>query len=215
MNIIKNLLVNIKNPNNIANVKAKLNNENGQGLVEFSLISIVFIFVLFITINILIAFSIHQYVSYVAFMGARAYQASAQTPDENRVNALSTLNSFFGQISGSGAVDIPLKFAGFNTVLATITNVNVPNPQDFDYGAGGDDPAYYIGIDFEIPIFAFPLGNILDGLSSIPMKTKSFLGREVSEMECRNYFQTFISKFSGGNPNYDPSLYVHMYDNGC
>lgn len=199
--------------------------KSGQSMIEFSLVSIIFIFMLSLTFNAILAFSIQQYMSYAAFMTARALQAGGEDPATQFQNAARTLASFVPNLQANGpqqdGLDIPFRFAGFGKNLATITGYTIPPPQGFDYGQASPT-SVAVQIRFKVPFVEISVGSQLrDRFGTIPLSASSFLGREVSRSECKSYFQSFIQTFSISGPvsaaynSFAGEFYTSMEDNGC
>jgi hypothetical protein len=202
--------------------QTKKSRREGQTLIEFALVSIIFIFMLVVTLNGILAFSIQQYLSYAVFMSARAYQAAAKDPEEQRKNALMTLESLVPNFRENGNFDV--QFPSFGTrSLATVTQVEIPDPQVGDYGPAGVG-AKAIRMVFDVPLAPLPLGDtIRANFGKIQLEAESFLGREVTQSECRSFFKSFIGKFriSGASDVQSKNdVFVNEYshymeDNGC
>jgi len=198
--------------------KKKFKRKEGQTLVEFALVSIFFIFMLFLTINVMIAFAVHQYVSYAVFMSARAYQAAADNPRQQKENALRTLKNYLPGITDVGNnLDVPLSFQGFGTrALAVVKTVNIPPAVKGKFGPGAESDDNFLHVVFDVPILAFPIGNIGRGLEFVELQAKSFLGREVTTKECKEFFQAFLGAYAKGLPSFNLNEYwPNMEDNGC
>lgn len=205
--------------------KSKISPKSGQTVVEFAFVSMIFIFMLVLTFNTVVAFSVHQYLSYVTFMAARAYQAGNGSPQEQRTKALETFQRYIPQLGGlspapGAAIDVsanPVRFNNFKKDLALIKKVYIPvvaENKDFGSGAAMDRNVAgtsdrYVGLDFEVPFAQFPLGaELRNRFGRISLTTRSFLGREVSQRECRRFFVGVAVLLGGADPN-------AMEDQGC
>lgn len=177
-----------------------------------------------VTINAVIAFCTHQYVSYAVFMSARAYQAAGGTADESHTRAVAALQSYLPGIpddSGEG-LSIPLTMPGMAKPIATIEGVNVRSPQLYDYGPAGEIANVEIYVDFSVPFVDLPLGPEMRArFGKIPLRASSFFGREASQQECQAFFKRFLESFkisgevAGAYENFSSEFFGNMEDNGC
>ncbi len=203
--------------------------KKGQTLVEFALVSILFIFLLVITFNSIIAFSVQQYLAYATFMSARAYQAAKASPAEQSAAARVVFSQFIPNLplSGNdfGSPGFPIRFPLFSKPLGFVQRLRIPEPTEGDYGAAIPNNARFVGLTFSVPLAELPLGEeIRSRLAFVNLETQSFLGREVTESECRAFFRGFLGKYllSGASavPRHvqfmqDPRSPLLMEDNGC
>ncbi len=198
--------------------QARLRRQRGQTLVEFALVSMLFVFMMVVTFNAVIAFSVHQYISYAVFMAARAYQASGDNLDSSATSAIETLKQF--SLTGNGK---ELEFKLFGRPVATINSISVPRAQNFDYSKSGPSEDLFVGVNFEVPFVTLPLGeNMRRDFASVKLEARSFLGREPSRDECLDYFKRFLNHFaldsspvSGLNKSFNDKNFKFMDDNGC
>jgi len=197
----------------------RIKRKQGQTLVEFIFVSLVFIFMLILTMNFILAFVIQEYLSYATFMSARSFQASAENPQIQRENALNTLRNYVPGISQEGGQDTRLAFDSFgaNRTLAKIINISIPPAVDGNYGVGGASSEVAIEVEFRVPLLMFPMLGLGEDLTRLTLTAKSFLGREVSQNECQNFFRSFLQKYGDGIPGntYDINTATYMEDNGC
>jgi len=202
-------------------------------MIEFLFVSLLFVFMLALTFNAVIAMSVQQYLSYAAFMAARAYQAGTETPANQSANAAATLARFVsgvnaatlassGQVSGNFEVRFPMFSA---KPVAIVRNLVVPKPAMYSYGSGGvvESSDVYIGMEFDVAFVSIPLGPSFNGLQKLSLEAKSYLGREPTQMECEGFFEKFYGYYVNGiNDPTNPTgrakaanLYLNMDDNGC
>lgn len=201
----------------------------GQTLIEFAFVSVLFIFMLVLTFNSILAFSIHQYISYAAFMGARAYQASAETPQTQVQNAKTAFAQLIPGLSASEVgpgMSFPVFFRKFSErkALARIVSVTIDSPQEGVYGTRGNSQFKVV---FDVPFAELPLGSeVGKQIAAIRLTTQSSLGREVTHQECKDYFRGRYMKIlqpikAAGAPGlsagsgYAYDLWENMEDNGC
>jgi len=202
---------------------AKLKKKEGQSLVEFALVSLFFLVMVIVSINVVFAFVVQQYLAYATFMAARSYQAAAESPAKQRENACNTFKRFIPSLTecttSTGAV---LNFASLGSrQVAVIRGVQIPAPVAHQHGTGAVQDRTnnnYIGLTFEVPFFKTNFGNFASSFPSLTLNSRSFLGREVSTEECGDYFNKFYNAF---RPSGAPTTGIggaqaaHMYDNGC
>lgn len=206
--------------------KSTRQSKSGQSVVEFAFVSMIFLFMLVLTFNTVLAFTVQQYLSYVTFMAARAYQSGNSSPEDQRLRALETFQRYLpqelsGLSLGSGSmmeVTGPgiLQFKNFKKELAVLTKVYIPpTAVNRDYGSGAAvEPSAsgatsrYVGLEFKVPFVQFPLGEELRArFGYITLTTRSFLGREVSRSECQTFFNGLASNIG--------AIAGFMEDQGC
>jgi len=176
----------------------KRNSKSGQGVVEFAFVSFIFLNLFFLTLNGILAFSVHQYISFATFMAARAYQASDSTPALQAANARATLEGYFA---------IP----GIKKEMARVNRIEIPLANSpTRYGYGVPEPGAQIKVVFQVPLFQFPLGPASRDFGWIQMESVSFLGREPTVQECGTFFQTMWTFYGGGG-----DTWKGMDDNNC
>ena len=216
----------------------KRNLSKGQTLVEFAVVSLIFIFMIVLTFNAVIAFSVQQYFSYATFMAARAYQSASNTPAEQAQRARIVLDNLIpgfaglspGALSGSGgSPGFAVRFPSFRKNVAFITEFSIPLPSSGDYGHFGQSSTAQppqISIKFSVPFAELPIGNqIKERFGFLKLQAQSFLGRDVSREECQFFFKAFLSAYSlgGSAPQKSRNAFQKivlessdaMDDNGC
>ncbi len=209
-------------------------NRAGQTIIEFAMVSILFIFMMVVTINAMVAFCTQQYLSYALFMTARAYQAAGENPMDSEIRAVKTFTSYvpgFRFSGGAGNLKFPLSLGANSRPLATITEFRLPSPDatgvdkdfvntlNFHYGSPGSQATTGINVEFTVPFAEISIGT---GSTSIKLEASSFFGREVSQSECMAFFPAFLKNFkvSGGTESGAylkavNSFAANMEDNGC
>jgi hypothetical protein len=84
-------------------------------------------------------------------------------------------------------------------------------------------------LEFDVPFVTVPVGDLADGLEVIRLRTTSFLGRENTQAECRDFFDYFLESFSfqsmgvsgvppdvqARNRDFARQFSWAMEDNGC
>ena len=192
--------------------------------MEFIFVMLLFVFMLNVTYNAVLAFSVYQYLSYATFMAARAYQSSDGSAAEQLDNATNALRNYIPGLPGAGAVNHPLVFADVGAVstgslgdipgrrtLAMINRVSV-TPQAIPTPGGEHGVGPGVRISFRVPFVFAPLGlkNVQD-LVSLDFETHAFLGREPSVADCQLRLRELIQGAGATNPGYS----VFMDDSGC
>jgi hypothetical protein len=191
------------------------NSRKGQSVVEFIFVVLAFLNLLVVTINATMAFAVQQYMSYAAFMAARAYQASNISPTEQNDAAKAVLSSYLF-ITPSDASEKVFRFHADSKGTARDVEWEIPD-------SGGDLPKYgqmppspgrRIRIDFKVPLFQLPFGPSIKALNLIwvPLSAVSYLGRESTVEECRKFFEGFYNFYRQGG---GPDGWVGMDDNNC
>lgn len=192
----------------------------GQSVIEFAVVSVIFVAMLFLSYNAVMAFAFQQYVAHAVFMSARSYQAAHATPSTQELAARSALQLYLPGLD-SGKVRL-----GSSSIRADIINVIIPPADPAAVRTGSGTPANYgatIKVVFEMPLAALPLGKgDWDSVKKIRLEAASFLGREPTRVECINYFSQLLSSLviSGapaghGNAMRNDSTTFAMFDNGC
>lgn len=200
-------------------------------MIEFIFVSLVFVFMLVLTFNAVIAMSVQQYLSYAVFMAARAYQAGTEVPENQSSNAAATLARFMRDVpvaslasSGNASGSFEVRFPMFRTKpVAVVTKLVIPRPTPYSYGAGGvveaDD--LFVGAEFDVSFVSLPLGPSFQNLQRLSLKARSYLGREVTQSECEGFFERFYRFYevndstNGAGRARAQNLFLHMDDNGC
>jgi len=189
----------------------------GQTVVEFALISVLFVALLLVTFNAVVAFAVHEYLSYAAFMSARALQASDETPERQADKALLAMAQYLPGFNGGTLA--ALQFPGLGKAVARNVAVQVQPSQT--YGPGGPANRAFVRVTFDVDFLTLPLGKTgLGNLKTLRLETRSNLGREVSRKECMGFFQSFLKKYavddgSSNSQNFVNGNYGSMEDQGC
>jgi len=187
--------------------------KSGQSVVEFILVILVFLNLLVVTINATMAFAVQQYMSYAAFMAARAYQASNLSPDLQAEAAATTLKSYVF-ITPTDEAEKVFRFNSDGTGTAREVIWEIPNAAAGlpKYGQMPPEPGRRIQISFQVPLFRLPFGNIGKERAWIKLSAVSYLGREPTVEECRSFFNNFYNFYDRGGGG---SEWVGMDDNNC
>lgn len=200
----------------------------GQTLIEFAFVSVLFVFMLGLTFNAILAFCVHQYVSYATFMASRALQASAGTPTAQRQAAQIAFAQLIPGLSPAAvgpSMNFNVYFPKFSQrkSLATILGVQIPSPREGAYGLRDDTT---LTVTFNVPLTeGLPVGSELASqFARVQLTAQSSLGREVTVKECQDYMRNRFTpileavkpRFGGGNvPEAVSKQWVNMDDTGC
>jgi len=191
------------------------NSRKGQSVVEFIFVVLAFLNLLVVTINATMAFAVQQYMSYAAFMAARAYQASHISPIEQNDAAKAVLSSYLF-ITPSDAAEKVFRFHADSKGTARDVEWQIPDSAGDlpKYGQMPPEPGRRIRIDFKVPLFQLPFGPSIKALNLIwvPLSAVSYLGRESTVEECRSFFRGFYDFYRQGG---GPDGWVGMDDNNC
>jgi hypothetical protein len=185
-------------------------------VIEFAVVSMIFVSMLFISYNAVMAFAFQQYVSHAVFMAARSYQAGHDMPARQAVSAELALANYGLRVG-------PIKMG---PVRAEILEVFVPpgDPSAVPTGSGMPaDSGASIRVRFSMPLAALPLGDgDWDAVKRITLEASSFLGREPTAAECYSYFQLLLEGLiiPGAGPAHinamrSPATKEALTDNGC
>jgi hypothetical protein len=190
----------------------KKSRRRGQSMMEFALVIIVFLNLLIISYNSVLAFGVQQYFSYVAFLSARALQASSETPAGQTERAKKVMSRF---IPGT-----TLTFSGSSRPIAKNIVKYVPDAANIPYGIKGPQREREVRISFEVPLFELPFFSLSDLFPTLKLEAKSYLGREATRSECRAFFKKFYEYFlPTGIPNRGATGvsngWAGMDDNDC
>lgn len=198
--------------------KSYPNRRQGQSVIEFAVVSMVFVAMLFLSYNAVMAFAFQQYVAHAVFMSARVFQASQETPQTQETRAKIALNNYLPGLDG-GQIRL-----GNSSIRANVISVDVPTALDVPTGSGKPtDSSTAIRVVFEMPLAALPLGDgDWNAIKKIRLEASSFLGREPTEVECYGYFDQLLKALIiPGAPSYhqrameDSKTSHALTDNGC
>jgi hypothetical protein len=198
-------------------IKEKLTNRRrGQSLMEFALVTVIFLNLLVVTYNAVLAFGVQQYLSYAAFMSARALQASSSQPDQGNNSQTARATAVLKKFVPSAYLKLP----GFSRNLAHILKTHVPTASAVPYGMKGPTADREVFIQFEVPLLTMPGLSLGGQFTSLTLEAKSYLGREPTRSECMNFFKVFYNYFlpAGISTRSDPQVqsgWTGMDDNDC
>lgn len=167
-------------------------NKKGQVAVEFILVSVVIFFFIFFFASISILIVTSEYVEYATFMAARTYKSMFGSPEVQQGNAEKVFRAYVQNVEGI-ARNIQIEFVNGNS-----------GNQDAGVVATYDIDMFYLP-----PVFL--KGNMPP--STIRLQAEAHLGRDSTNSECQEYFNTFSQQFGLGVEG--TVLAGQMEDNGC
>lgn len=163
----------------------------GQSTVEFLLTSILILGFAFLIIKVTLLYAYGSYVQYAVFMSSRAYYAGGLNKENQEERARNVLfqtikkgvnnsgENRFGVVMGQGV--------GAGTPEGAIIGESeghfVEGDRDFSWMEG----VRYV---FKSKLFILPL-KVSSGLNIIELTSESWLGREVTDTECKKYLGKF------------------------
>jgi uncharacterized protein (UPF0333 family) len=208
--------------------------QRGQASLEFLVVSIVILFVLFFFLNLAAVFMVSTYVDYVGFMSGRAGQssrliASGQGDDTQEASAYAVLASYFlvsgnlnqNELSNTNNIFfdpiVKVEFGGPNGA-----DVNEVNPVESAYtdpeqglsGTLNNEPRNW-RVLLRYSHLLSPLGFSIPGLrvDRAQTGTVQVYRREPTANECRNTLtHIFDQSFGGASDDYKGLI---LDDNGC
>lgn len=206
-------------------------------MIEFLLVIMVIFTLLFGFLQLAWALAWGHYVHYATFMAARAYLAAHETREQQLANATEVLTAMvkaksgsgdlFGQIAparvgddrdvGSGDEPVPGSFIGTHPYAVG----QDMRTRSFSWAEG-------VQYNFKFKLFLIPFAKWIMGDEGkripigprgeektiawdgqIGLSSDAFLGREPTNVECREY----MSGLARGMPRGDGAEY--LFDNGC
>lgn len=221
-------------------MKRKKKHQRGQVLIEFMIVMIMVLSLLFMFIQLSFGIAWGHYVQYATFMASRALFASGLTRQEQEQSAAAVLEKMLKKADGSG-----------KDIMDFISKARTGDERDVQ---GGSEPvaggfvgthpyaasqdmnsrtfgwAEGVQYNFQVKLFLFPSSVIDTGHGksiqmgsssnpsppvtwngSLPFTSDSWLGREVSVDECEKEMQ----RMSNGAGINRADGQEFLYDNGC
>lgn len=158
-------------------------NQSGQSAVEFMIITVVIFFFLLFYMSLSFTLVASEYVDYATFMAARTYKAA----------------SFSREVQEQQAREVFLQY------LNPIDSI-IRSPQ-IRFTPNGTQSSFQVDLFYLPPLF---VGNAPTP-SRITLESESLLGREPSNIECKEFFSSFADQFGVGQTFFADL----MEDNGC
>ncbi len=215
----------------------KNNDQSGQAIIEFLIVIIVILTMIFVFIQLSWAIGFSHYVHYATFMSSRAYYSGAATKTEQFESAAAVLRTMLKNPAGQDLLpfiakartgderDIssgaePVKGAFIGTHPEAEGNENT---RAFSWAEG-------VQYNFNVPIFLMPLATwvkdegkgksiragteqeptkAIEFKGAIPFTSDSFLGRESTYDECLKEITRITNSIGRG----DGQEFIE--DNGC
>lgn len=211
--------------------------ESGQAIIEFLIVIIVILTMIFVFIQISWAIGFSHYVHYATFMSSRAYYSGATTKAEQLESATSVLKTMLKSASGKDILPFIAKSrtgderdisSGIEPVKGAFIGTHPEaegkeNMRAYSWAEG-------VQYNFSVPIFLMPLATwvkeegkgkairagtakeptkAIEFKGAIPFTSDSFLGRESTYDECLKE----ITRLSGAIGRGDGKEFIE--DNGC
>lgn len=214
----------------------RLHSQSGQTMVEFLLVIMLVLTLIFAFMQLAWALAWGHYVHYATFMASRAYLSAQETKAEQLENAAFVLRSLLKSKTGNG------ELIGTIVKARTGDNRNIKGAEPVPGAYIGAHPfaeatgmtsrafswAEGVQYNWQFRLFILPLASFLkkdegkriqvgdaaDGESlrwdgMIGLTSDAWLGREVTIEECR----AFLSDLSLRYPRGDQQEF--LFDNGC
>jgi len=179
-------------------------NRRGQSTLEFALAIILILGFSFLFLKVSLLYAYGNYVHYATFMSARALLSSSDSKADQEERAKTVLIETLRRgVNNSGTERWPFMGTGYSR-QKTATDVEGAEIGEGNQFRSGDTAfSWQVGVRyrFRSKLFIIPLGiNPRDNV--IELTSESWLGRDVSDEECRDY----LSETIGGKVE---------IDNGC
>lgn len=192
-----------------------MKNKTGSITIDFLFAIVISFGMILALFSMCLSLTMVEVTQYIAFATSRAYVPSMKTEEQQKSAAVKKYTELINH-----PVLKPLYSGGWFTV---------PNPQNLqlkDYNQlYGNDRSSFIGLrlDLGVPVlykfFKIPfIGSGFDNEEDLKLTLTSFLTRESSFKECRDFFEKRRSKIKNLDPRFssvDETKYVIMEDNGC
>lgn len=182
----------------------------------------------FITFALSLTLTMTEVVQYMTFSSARNFYAAGMDPQDQQQRAFLKFQSL-----QNSEVLLSLLNSGWFEVSNINIESNLPaiKPELSDYEQAPSQNLFHGTVvyftsnvlDFTIPLYGSTVDNDLRGQEEFGAWIGSYLGREVTQLECQNFFnfrpQNILALPTGGNaeysqaPNFDTGLVSP--DNGC
>jgi len=181
-----------------------LNKEEGQATLEFALVLALILAITLFYFQLCFLFAYGNYVQYATFMSARAYMASGPDDKDQEERAKRVIIKMIKKSAKDPNID---RWPG----IAEGTGGG--NPKGVKIGKGSENEAagaetidlsWQEGVryTFKGKVFLLPLGAEASD-NYLTLTSESWLGREPSEAECKQYMK---DQFGGSDV---------FFDNGC
>lgn len=163
----------------------------GQSTIEFLLTSILILGFSYLIVKVSLLYAYGSYVQYAVYMSARAYASGGFSKEDQEERARNVLfqtikkginnagENRFGQMMGQGV--------GTGTPEGAIIGEH-----EGYFAEGNRDFSWMEGVRyvFRSKIFVLPLGVSPDS-NMMNLTSEAWLGREVTEIECKQYLNQF------------------------
>lgn len=212
-------------------------NESGQAIIEFLIVIIVILTMIFMFIQISWAIGFSHYVHYATFMSSRAYYSGATTKTEQQDAAAAVLKTMLKTSSGQDILPFIAKARtgdarDISTGIEPVKGAFIGTHPEAE---GKETMRAYswaegVQYNFSVPIFLMPLATwvkdegkgkairagsakeptkAIEFNGSIPFTSDSFLGRENTYDECLKEMTRLSTTIGRGDGR------EFIEDNGC
>jgi hypothetical protein len=187
--------------------------QQGQGVLEFIVVSSSILFFIFLFINLCYVFLVTQYIDYAVYMSARALYASHGEPKAQAEMAKRMLNRML-RLEQGGAFGPLVRFKT-SADRAVMARAVYPNPKT------GKNEVVGVRLEYEVPVFMIPPMGILRqedlrGISRMTLISETYLDREPTQEECYQFFEAYVNRYFSYLPQNARAVMIsEASDDGC
>ncbi len=190
-------------------IKKTLQNERGILTLDFVFASMLVFGFSAILFSFAMTFSVVEVVQYISFASARNYSLAHLNTDKQQERA----QQKFEELSTNPVLTPMITNGWFAILPAQISDFN-------DEYSPSTDSEIFVGvrIPFSAPILykRIPLiGTTGNGPDGFQANINSFLAREPTFIECRDFIQQRANQLNSLGYSFDPSSVRIIMDNGC
>jgi hypothetical protein len=184
-------------------IKARKMGNIGQSTIEFALVLIFLMSIIFFFLQMCFVFAYGNYVHYATFMAARAYLSAGPSIDDQEARATAVITKMLKRSGGFGERFPSIAQGVASQDEATPPGLSVKPPPQFVDGDRNFSWLQGVRYTFKSRLFLLPFGTSQGGsnsTNSVTFSSESWLLRDPSTADCVNYMGTVTKGF---------------YDNGC
>lgn len=208
----------------LATSPSPIRNQRGFVVTDFIFSIIIAVGLGVVVFSISYSLVVVEVTQYVSFATSRAHAAANKDPDEQKAKAR---RKFDHLINNNKAIGSIFKNGWFE--IGTSAKVDIRSGKTGDgrtFEGLGDSPNrnWFIGVSVPLNIKVLALNLPLLGETApdhpdgFPTKLNSFLIREPSSKECKDFMEqrrNAIKNLPSAQTYFDQNAYVAMEDNGC
>lgn len=177
----------------------KLKDKKGQSAVEFIVVSVIVFFFLLFFLSLAFTLVLSQYMDYATFMAARTYKAAHSSPQNQRERARRVFLDYFEPVKA-------------NALVKSVSELQFITAEP----GGREHQSEGVRVTYEVNLFYLPPLFAKDQISStLTLTSESFLGRDPTNEECKNFFSDFANRIGVNLRSGGGDLTSRMEDNGC